>query len=225
MIRFPWTYFLGPGLAICGPSPDSAYTVSGQDYPSRKLTAPEATKESVRILIIDNNDSFTRNLEHLLATATPAQVAVEPYARLADGSLALCADLLVLSPGPGHPADYPAHARALDSGLPVLGICLGMQAMNEHFGGTTRRLPGCVHGKTEAIELGGRTLEVARYHSLFCASLGQDLDLLAVNRDRVPMALRHRTRPLLGFQFHPESFLTQEGGYLVAYALHALGLA
>ncbi len=179
----------------------------------------------MHILIIDNNDSFTRNLEHLLAVHTGARVDVASYDRLADGSLDLAADLLVLSPGPGRPAHYPAHARALDTGLPLLGICLGMQSLNENFGGTTGRLLGCVHGQAEEIELNGKTVSVARYHSLYCTTLGQELELFCCNCEGIPMGLKHKTLPLMGYQFHPESFLTQDGGFFIDYALHALDLA
>lgn len=179
----------------------------------------------MRILIIDNNDSFTRNLEHLLALHTKAIIVVEPYARLADNTLALNADLLVLSPGPGRPTDYPAHARVMESGLPVLGICLGMQAINEHFGGETERLEGCVHGKPEVITFGDKTLAVARYHSLYCAKIGTGLTVLTENLAGTPMTIRHESLPLLGYQFHPESFLTENGGYFIDYALETLEIS
>lgn len=175
----------------------------------------------MRILLADNADSFTWNLEHLLALAFHARVEVAPY----PPASACGFDLLAISPGPGHPGEYPAYGPLLDSGVPVLGICLGMQIINEHFGGTTDRLPGCVHGRAEAIALGDRTLAVARYHSLHTAALGQGLEVLAVNAAGVVMALAHATRPLAGFQFHPESFLTEDGEHCLAFAARRLGLA
>lgn len=173
------------------------------------------------ILLADNADSFTWNLEHLLTTVFRARVEVAPYPL----ALARGFDLLVISPGPGHPGEYPAYGPLLDSGIPVLGICLGLQIINAHFGGVTERLPGCMHGRAEAVILGGRTLAVARYHSLHAAALGQGLEVLAANASGVVMALAHVTRPLVGFQFHPESFLTEDGGHCLAFAARRLGLA
>lgn len=179
----------------------------------------------MNILLIDNNDSFTRNLEHLLATAVDeATVHVEPYANLQGLSLE-GHDILVVSPGPGATADYPGYARVFDSGKPVLGVCLGMQLINTHFGGSTDRLPGCVHGQAENIVFHDRTVTVARYHSLYCSSVGRELNVTARNFQGVPMALEHRDRPLLGYQFHPESFLTVGGEQFVHHALRFFHLA
>lgn len=175
----------------------------------------------MRILLADNADSFTWNLEHLLAGFFRARVEVAPYPPERVRNF----DLLVISPGPGHPREYPAYAPLLDSGAPVLGICLGMQILNEHFGGTTERLPGCVHGRAEPVDLGGRSLRVARYHSLHAATLGRGLEVLAADAHGLVMALAHETRPLIGFQFHPESFLTEDGGHCLALAARRLGLS
>ncbi|GFM38484.1 aminodeoxychorismate/anthranilate synthase component II [Desulfovibrio psychrotolerans] len=156
----------------------------------------------MRILLADNNDSFTRNLEHLLVAATGGQVQVVPYARLRDirrnggpdcwpdswpeSRTGTRPDLVVISPGPGHPREYPAYADIIDSGVPVLGICMGMQVLNHHFGGETARLPahpqngaGGVHGKQARIVMEGRGRRVARYHSLHCSRLGQGLRVIA----------------------------------------------
>lgn len=179
----------------------------------------------MKITLIDNNDSFTRNLEHLLATAVNrAEVTVESCARLAEIDLS-SPDLVVISPGPGTPADYPQYDRVLASDKPVLGICLGMQIINEHRGGATGRLPGCVHGKTETITWHGAPRVVARYHSLCVTRVGAGLDVLAVNGDSVPMAVGSSPDRLLGYQFHPESFLTENGGAFIHDALAYLGLA
>ena len=177
----------------------------------------------MKTLLIDHDDSFTRNLEHLLAAHLPQPPHVVSHGKLprivpTDWSL------IVLSPGPGAPRDYPGHGPLMDSGVPVLGICLGMQIVNEHFGGATDRLPGCVHGRAERIDLAGRTLAVARYHSLYCSRVGEGLKVMSVNADGAPMALLHHTRPIMGYQFHPESFLTEDGGFCVNHAMEVLGL-
>ncbi|WP_147819512.1 aminodeoxychorismate/anthranilate synthase component II [Salidesulfovibrio onnuriiensis] len=179
----------------------------------------------MNILLIDNNDSFTRNLEHLLVGAVgKACVRIESYANLENLSLE-GHDFVVVSPGPGAAEDYPGYGRVFDSGLPVLGVCLGMQLLNAHFGGTTGRLPGCVHGQAEEIEFHGERVTVARYHSLYCTHVGRALRVTARNDQGVPMALEHESRPLLGYQFHPESFLTLEGERFVHHALRFFGLA
>lgn len=177
----------------------------------------------MQIILFDNNDSFTENLRHLLLSALPGStVRVVPYSLL--GTTNLSADLAVISPGPGAPEDYEGYARLLQGDLPVLGVCLGMQIINAHFGGSVERLPDCVHGKTDVITLFGRKHTVARYHSLYCATVGKDLEVLGRNVQQVPMALKHKYKPIVGLQFHPESFLTEDGDMIIRDALGVIDI-
>ncbi|BFR47193.1 aminodeoxychorismate/anthranilate synthase component II [Nitratidesulfovibrio sp. HK-II] len=232
----------------------------------------------MRILLADNHDSFTRNLEHLLVGATgcvPMVVPVDRLEEITDGwphvpgetNPAVRWDLLVISPGPGTPEEYPQYGPLLggettrvarapcatDEGgdarppavpaaassaapasppcaapcpvpVPVLGICLGLQIINAHFGGATAPLPGCVHGKPDTLHYAGQVRTVARYHSLHLSAMGAGMRVLARNGQGAVMAARHECLPLLGYQFHPESFLTPDGVWWIRHALHALGL-
>ncbi|MFH1701569.1 MAG: aminodeoxychorismate/anthranilate synthase component II [Candidatus Zixiibacteriota bacterium] len=170
-----------------------------------------------KILIIDNNDSFTANLEHLIAGFTGIKPDILPYSRITNCDFNIY-DLVVISPGPGRPSDYPYYRILMQSGVPVLGICLGMQIMAEYFGGEVGRLAGCIHGRAEKIMFDSQEFEVARYHSLYIKRLTKCFEVICENSNGVPLGIRHKDLPIIGYQFHPESFLTTNGVYFIDYA-------
>lgn len=172
------------------------------------------------ILLVDNYDSFTYNLEHLLALELGPVPRVIQYHGLGREDLSQF-DLIVISPGPGTPSEYPDYRLLKSISRPVVGVCLGMQILNELYGGTTATSEKCVHGKTDIIEFDGRRFEVARYHSLHADYIPDCFNVLSRTIDRIPMAIRHRSLPLIGYQFHPESFMTQEGAYFIEYAMRS----
>jgi len=189
------------------------------------------------ILVIDNYDSFTYNLVQLLA-ALGAEVEVRRNDVLtAAEALALEPAGIVISPGPGRPSDAGVSAdvlcSAVETGVPVLGVCLGHQVIAEVFGGRVRTAPKPVHGKTDEIAHDGTGLfagipspfTATRYHSLCvdAASIAPPLAIQATSADGVIQAMRHETLPVFGVQFHPESVLTPEGTKLLANFLDVCG--
>ncbi len=189
------------------------------------------------ILVIDNYDSFTYNLVQLLA-ALGAEVRVERNDALtAVEALGLSPTGVVISPGPGTPAEAGISAdvvrAAIAAGVPVLGVCLGHQVVAEVYGGTVCRAPRPVHGKTDDIIHDGLGIftgvpspfTATRYHSL-CVdadSVPEVLEVSARTNDGIVMGLRHRTERVFGVQFHPESVLTPEGTKLLANFLDIAG--
>lgn len=178
------------------------------------------------ILLIDNYDSFSWNLAHLFG-ALGEEVVVRRNDEIdADDAARLAPSHLVISPGPGRPADAgatPAILERLVPTTPTLGVCLGHQALAQAFGGEViRHLP--VHGKTGVIEHDGRTLyrglpsplTVGRYHSLIVSEELPDCLEVSARGEGVVMGIRHRTLPAEGVQFHPESVLTEHGMALLA---------
>ncbi len=181
------------------------------------------------ILVVDNYDSFTYNLVHLVAAATPDVRVVRNDAVTVADVAALAPAGILISPGPGRPADAgvsEALIRELGPTIPVFGVCLGHQAIGEVYGGRIVHAETLMHGKTSAIRhqnLGvfagvAPDFTATRYHSLVVdrASLPDDLEVTAETADGVIMGLRHRTHPVEGVQFHPESVLTTEGGRIVS---------
>ncbi|MEO7794946.1 MAG: aminodeoxychorismate/anthranilate synthase component II [Thermoanaerobaculia bacterium] len=185
------------------------------------------------ILVIDNYDSFTYNLVQLLAVAGADPVVVRNDAATVDELLAMHPAGILLSPGPGRPAEsgvcVPLLARR--PGLPIFGVCLGHQAMGESFGAVVGRAPVLMHGKTSSIRHTGEGIfagvpnpfEATRYHSLEVReeSLPDELEAIAWSDDGIVMALRHRELPYWGVQFHPESVLTIAGPQIVTNFLAA----
>jgi anthranilate synthase/aminodeoxychorismate synthase-like glutamine amidotransferase len=181
-----------------------------------------------RVLLIDNYDSFTYNLAQALA-ALGAEVAVRRNDAIdAAAALALEPTHLVISPGPGRPeaaGNMPSILAALLTRLPVLGVCLGHQALAAALGGEIAPARALLHGKASAVYHDGRTLyeglpnpfSAGRYHSLAVveATLPPDLEISAYTSDGEIMGLRHRALPAEGVQFHPESVLTPEGSRLL----------
>ncbi len=184
-----------------------------------------------RVLVIDNYDSFTYNLYQYLSELGAAAEVVRNDAVDLDGIRSHRPTHIVLSPGPGHPerprdfgvcADVIAHVTE----TPVLGVCLGHQGIAHHLGGRVVRAPEIVHGKTDDISHDATglfaglptPLTVMRYHSLVVdpVALPEVLRVTARNRAGLIMGLAHRSRPLFGVQFHPESIGTPEGHRLLA---------
>jgi anthranilate synthase/aminodeoxychorismate synthase-like glutamine amidotransferase len=182
------------------------------------------------VLILDHRDSFTWNLVHLIAECGASARVLQADAACLEELEAARPDLLVLSPGPGHPADArlaQAAARAFAGRIPVLGVCLGMQALALAFGGAVEAAPAPVHGKVTRLDHDGSglfrgvpsPLDVARYHSLAVTRLPDGFVAQARSADGVVMAMRSPMGRLAGVQFHPESFLTGAGRAMMAHAL------
>ena len=181
------------------------------------------------VLVIDNYDSFTYNLVQYLGELG-AEVRVVRNDAASIASIGQSGpERIVISPGPGRPEDAGITMdviRELGPTIPILGVCLGHQAIGAVFGGSVVRAAAPMHGKTSTIEHDGRGVftgltdpfVASRYHSLMVAESGlpDDLEVSARTReDQTIMGLRHRRYPIHGVQFHPESILTEEGRRLL----------
>jgi anthranilate synthase component 2 len=177
----------------------------------------------MKILFVNNKDSFVWNLVDYVSIFEPDTVVV-PNTISLEKVKELAPDAIVISPGPGHPANPRDIGNCLDiireSTVPLLGVCLGHQAIAVAFGGEVSHSPsGPLHGKTSLIEHDGNgifkglptPLVGGRYHSLAIAKLPMELEVTARTSDGIIMGIKHRTRAIFGLQFHPESVLTPQG--------------
>jgi len=186
-----------------------------------------------RVLVIDNYDSFTYNLVQELGELGAELDVVRNDAATVDDLLERAPDLVVVSPGPCTPNEAGISLEAVrrfpEAGIPLLGVCLGHQALAQAFGGTVIRHEP-VHGKTTTIEHDGRTifeglespLTVGRYHSLIVDDALPDCFEISATGGGVVMAIRHRELPAQGVQFHPESVLTDSGMAMLRNLLAAV---
>jgi anthranilate synthase/aminodeoxychorismate synthase-like glutamine amidotransferase len=174
------------------------------------------------ILLVDNFDSFTYNLAHLFGQLG-AEVVVRRTDEIdADEAERIAPSHLILSPGPGRPADagsMPEIVKRLGGTVPTLGVCLGHQAIVEAFGGEVGQARELVHGKASAVNHDGKGIfrglpapfDAGRYHSLAATRIPDVLEVSATADDGEVMAVRHPELPIDGVQFHPESVLTPIG--------------
>ena len=176
----------------------------------------------MKLLMIDNYDSFTYNLVHLFEELGAEVVTVRNDAITPDEALALAPDRLVVSPGPGRPKDAGVSIdliRALGPTTKTLGVCLGHQAIVEAFGGAVGQAKALLHGKASIVTHDGHgvyaglpdEVEVGRYHSLAATTVPDVLSVTSRTVDGEVMGVRHSELPIEGVQFHPESVLTPLG--------------
>src|SRR5262249_13789421 len=193
--------------------------------PAKPLSAsaPDATGSGRKVLLVDHEDSFV----HMLADyfrQVGADVSVVRHNHVLEMLDCNKYDLLVLSPGPGRPEDFKI-AKTIEAAImkkmPVFGVCLGVQAIGEYFGGTLSQLAQPAHGRPSRIQVRGGCLlnnlpneiVVGRYHSLHVArdSMPKELNVTATTEDGVVMAIEHKSLPIGGVQFHPESLMSLGG--------------
>ncbi|WP_025820205.1 aminodeoxychorismate/anthranilate synthase component II [Shewanella marina] len=190
----------------------------------------------MKLYLLDNIDSFTYNLVDQFR-CLGFEVIIYRNTLSADyiASRLLAESepcLLVLSPGPGAPSQagcMPELIKLLIGKVPMLGICLGHQALIEHYGGIVSSAPSIVHGKASPTFHNGQgifnglpsPLPVARYHSLVATQMPDALDVIATTEE-MPMAIMHAQDKVIGFQFHPESILTTKGSQLLTQTVHYL---
>jgi para-aminobenzoate synthetase component II len=181
------------------------------------------------LLVIDNYDSFTYNLvQYLGELGAEMRVVMNDEVTLDDVERDIKPDRILISPGPGAPDDAGISLEIIAKfarRVPILGVCLGHQAIGQHFGGNVVRAPEPVHGKPAEVKNDGRTLfeglpptfAAGRYHSLVVdrETMPDSLEISAETDDGIVMAMRHREFPIEGVQFHPESILTEHGKNLL----------
>jgi len=186
------------------------------------------------ILIIDNYDSFTYNLVHIVAEVTDDYKVIRNDELTVEQIRELNPSKILISPGPGRPEKAgvtESVIRELGPEIPVLGVCLGHQAIGQVYGAKVVHAPSLMHGKTSLIEHDGRSVFehveenfiATRYHSLALQpdSVPDILEITARTPDGVIMGVRHREFPIEGIQFHPESILTTEGPKIIQNWLKA----
>ena len=179
------------------------------------------------ILLIDNYDSFTWNLAQYFGELGAPPLVKRNDEITLDDIAAMRPERIVISPGPGRPEDAGISVeviRRFGSDTPLLGVCLGHQSIGVAFGGDVIRAPQLMHGKTSSVSHDGKGVfrgvpqpfTAGRYHSLIVADpLPPQLEATAHTEDGILMGVRHRTLPIHGVQFHPESVLTGEGRQLL----------
>ncbi len=181
----------------------------------------------MKVLILDNYDSFTYNLAQYIGELGAEPIVIRNDVVDADGARALAPDRLVISPGPGRPEDAGHsidYILRLGPDIPTLGVCLGLQAVVVAFGGTVDLAPEPRHGKTSDITHDGRGVfaglpnpfVATRYHSLAAIGVPDVIEVTAHSEDGVVQGVRHRHLPIEAVQFHPESVLTTQGKALLA---------
>ncbi|MFV0308421.1 MAG: anthranilate synthase component II [Desertimonas sp.] len=189
-----------------------------------------------RVLVIDSYDSFVFNLVQYLGELGAEPVVHRNDALTVDEAVALAPDAVLLSPGPGRPEDAGILCEAIpvfaDRGVPILGVCLGHQAIGQVYGARVVNAPELMHGKTSPIDHDERgvfaglasPLTATRYHSLTLApeSIPDELVVTARSGDGTVMGIRHRRLAVEGVQFHPESVLTASGHDLLRNLLDRL---
>jgi anthranilate synthase component 2 len=186
-----------------------------------------------KIILIDNYDSFTYNLANLILYNFNGKLDVVRNDKLSLEDIDRY-NAIVISPGPKKPKDAIFSNQVINNFYrekPILGVCLGMQIINEVFGGETDKAPYPVHGKTSLIKNNKYGIfsnlptefKVARYHSLICRVVSKEF-IITAEKDGIPMAIQHKFYKIFGVQFHPESFLTEFGNEMMKNFLKCSGL-